>query len=266
MNVKFSDKTNDDFDNYREYLSYLREKGIDVHIPKNEEDEHLEEKLEKSLSELKVHKDSIYPDSFDYGKGNYKMYVDKKSHRILFYNIEKDSKDNSYISIERCPHSLVFKKELKREGIKPEKDCDPELEKDLVDVEYEDEIRLSNNYVSKKITNEYNKKCKELEKRIKSKRESNEKERDKEDSQQEKGKEDSSNNWKRIKKQRGKGLTKSYYKNGDRNSEHISQEDYKKRFGNGEKNESIKNMKSVKTYITESKMVSLVDYLKKMVG
>ena len=34
MDVKFSDKTNDDFDNYREYLSYLREKGIDVHIPK----------------------------------------------------------------------------------------------------------------------------------------------------------------------------------------------------------------------------------------
>lgn len=31
-------------------------------------------------------------------------------------------------------------------------------------------------------------------------------------------------------------------------------------------NESIKNMKSVKTYITESKMISLVDYLKKMVG
>ena len=31
-------------------------------------------------------------------------------------------------------------------------------------------------------------------------------------------------------------------------------------------NESIKNMKSVKSYITESKMISLVDYLKKMVG
>ena len=61
---------------------------------------------------------------------------------------------------------------------------------------------------------------------------------------------------KKIKKVKHTGPRGGHYYINDR-GEHIYPEEW---------NESIKNMKSVKTYITESKMVSLVDYLKKMVG
>ena len=61
---------------------------------------------------------------------------------------------------------------------------------------------------------------------------------------------------KKIKKVKHTGPRGGHYYIND-NGEHIYPEEW---------NESIKNMKSVKSYITESKMVSLIEYLKKMVG
>ena len=61
---------------------------------------------------------------------------------------------------------------------------------------------------------------------------------------------------KKIKKVKHTGPRGGHYYINDK-GEHIYPEEW---------NESIKNMKSVKSYITESEMITLVDYLKNMVG
>ena len=112
------------------------------------------------------------------------MYVDKKSHYVVFYTVETTKSGEKIMKVRRNIHSTELKKELEEKGIKPLKNCDKSLLDDLETVYKEDDVKLRD---------------------------------DSEDEKEE---------W----------------------------------------NESIKNMKSVKSYITESKMISLIDYLKKMVG
>ena len=152
------------------------------------------------------------------------MYVDKKSHHIIFYTIETKSDGERVIKVRKCIHSTELKKELKERGIKPLKDCDKSLLDDLETVYREDDIK------SKEDSDEESKETK------------------KEITDPETGK--------KIKKVKHTGPRGGHYYINDK-GEHIYPEEW---------NESINNIKSVKSYITESKMVSLIDYLKKMVG
>ncbi|MGM9833681.1 MAG: hypothetical protein ACI31A_08365 [Candidatus Limisoma sp.] len=49
----------------------------------------LKKNITKKLESKKEHSDSIFPDKFEYGNSSYKMTIDKKSHYIIFYTIEK---------------------------------------------------------------------------------------------------------------------------------------------------------------------------------
>lgn len=225
MDIKFTRKTDSDF---RKHRDYLRRRGkSDGHkYQKYELDgisKSLKSNISKGLTDIKEHKDSIFPKEFEYHSDSHKMYVDKKSHHIVFYKVITPKKGDPYISVEKCIHSTELKKELKERGIKPLKDCDKSLLDDLETVYREDDV--------------------------KSKEDSDEEYEDKEEVvDPETGK--------KIKKVKHTGPRGGHYYINDK-GEHIYPEEW---------NESIKNMKSVKSYITESKMVSLIDYLKKMVG
>lgn len=69
------------------------------------------------------------------------MYVDKKSHRIVFYTIETDNDEEQVIKIRKCIHSTELKKELEEKGIEPLKNCDKSLLNDLATVYKEDEVK-----------------------------------------------------------------------------------------------------------------------------
>ena len=105
--------------------------------------------------------------------------------------------------------------------------------------------KVNNETLTDEEREEYKKKEDKLKERISNKSKDNKKE---EVTDPETGK--------KIKKVKHTGPRGGHYYINDK-GEHIYPEEW---------NESIKNMKSVKTYIIESKMVSLVDYLKKMVG
>ena len=186
MEVKFTRKTDSDFRKHRDYVR--RQKKSDGHSYQTYELDGISKSFKKDLREnigkQKKYKDSIFPKEFEYNSNSYKMYVDKKSHHIVFYKVITTKKGKQYISVEKAIHSTELRKELEEKGIKPLKDCDKSLLDDLETVYKEDDVKLRD---------------------------------DSEDEKEE---------W----------------------------------------NESIKNMKSVKSYITESKMISLIDYLKKMVG
>lgn len=225
MDIKFTRKTDSDF---RKHRDYLRRTGkSDGHkYQKYELDgisKSLKSNISKGLTDIKEHKDSIFPKEFEYHSDSHKMYVDKKSHHVVFYKVITPKKGEPYISVEKCIHSTELKKELEKRGIKPLKDCDKSLLDDLETVYREDDV--------------------------KSKEDSDDKSEDKEEiTDPETGK--------KIKKVKHTGPRGGHYYINDK-GEHIYPEEW---------NESIKNMKSVKSYITESKMVSLIDYLKKMVG
>lgn len=225
MKVKYSKSTQEDFRKHRDYLT--RTGKSDGHkYQKYELDgigKSLKSNISKGLTDIKNHKDSIFPKEFEYHSGSHKMYVDKKSHHIIFYTIETKSDGERVIKVRKCIHSTELKKELKERGIKPLKDCDKSLLDDLELVYREDDV--------------------------KSKEDSDDKSEDKEEiTNPETGK--------KIKKVKHTGPRGGHYYINDKR-EHIYPEEW---------NESIKNTKSVKSYITESKMVSLIEYLKKMVG
>ena len=226
MKVKYSKSTQEDFQKHRDYLT--RTGKSDGHkYQKYELDgisKSLKSNISKGLTDIKDHKDSIFPKEFEYHSDSHKMYIDKKSHHIVFYKVITPKKGEPYISVEKCIHSTELKKDLEERGIKPLKDCDKSLLDDLETVYREDDIK------SKEDSDEESKETKE------------------EITDPETGK--------KIKKVKHTGPRGGHYYINDK-GEHIYPEEW---------NESIKNMKSVKTYITESKMVSLVDYLKKMVG
>ena len=226
MKIKYSKSTQEDFRKHRDYLT--RTGKSDGHkYQKYELDgisKSLKSNISKGLTDIKEHKDSIFPKEFEYHSDSHKMYVDKKSHHIVFYKVITPKKGETYISVEKCIHSTELKKELEERGIKPLKDCDKSLLDDLETVYKEDDVK------SKEDSDEESKETKE------------------EITDPETGK--------KIKKVKHTGPRGGHYYINDK-GEHIYPEEW---------NESIKNMKSVKSYITESKMVSLIEYLKKMVG
>ena len=244
MKVKFSPDTRDDFRNYKEYLQDLKSSDSNKynHIKPEKEKKKLRDDIGGSIESKDDHSDSIFPTEFDYGSDSHKMYIDKKSHHIVFYKVVKPKKGDPYVSIEKCIHSTELKKELDKKGIKPLEDGDPKLLLDYITVEKEDKVK--DETLTDEEREEYKKKEDELKERISNKSKDNKEEV----TDPETGK--------KIKKVKHTGPRGGHYYIND-NGEHIYLE---------ERNESIKNMKSVKSYITESKMVSLVDYLKEMVG
>ena len=225
MKVIFTSKTKEDFRKHNDYVR--KQKKSDGHKYQSYELKGINKSFKKNLGEnlekIKEPKDSIFPKEFEYSSDSHKMYVDKKSHYVVFYKVITPKKGEPYLSIEKNIHSTELRKELEEKGIKPLKDCDKSLLDDLETVYKEDDVKLRDDSEDEKETKE-------------------------EVTDPETGK--------KIKKVKHTGPRGGHYYINDK-GEHIYPEEW---------NESIKNMKSVKIYITESKMVSLVDYLKKMVG
>ena len=241
MDIELSDNAKKEIVNYSKYLAkttkFDKEKIQELTTK-------FEEQLKKNInSSDNEHSDSIFPRKTKFGKG-YKMCVDKSKHRVIFYKIDKDENGKEVARIHECPHSTELKKELDKKGIKPLEDSDPKLLLDYITVEKEDKV--NNETLTDEEREEYKKKEEKLKERISNKLK--EKRKEEEVTDPETGK--------KIKKVKHTGPRGGHYYINDK-GEHIYPEEW---------NESIKNMKSVKTYITESKMVSLVDYLKKMVG
>ena len=142
MKVSFSDETKDDFKRHR---NFLKEKGkSDGHkYQKYELDgiyKSLRKNISKGLKDTKEHKDSIFPKEFEYSNDQYKMYVDKKSHHIVFYKVITPKNGTPYIKIDKLVHSNDLKKELSRKGIKPIEDADSSLLDALEEVYNEDKV------------------------------------------------------------------------------------------------------------------------------
>lgn len=226
MKVIFTSETKEDFRKHNDYIR--KQKKSDGHKYQSYElkgiNKSFKKNLRENLEKIKEPKDSIFPKEFEYSSDSHKMYVDKKSHYVVFYTVETTKSGEKIMKVRRNIHSTELKKELEEKGIKPLKDCDKSLLDDLETVYREDDIK------SKEDSDEESKETKE------------------EITDPETGK--------KIKKVKHIGPRGGHYYIND-NGEHIYPEEW---------NESIKNMKSVKSYITESKMVSLIDYLKKMVG
>lgn len=143
MKVKYSKSTQEDFRKHRDYLT--RTGKSDGHkYQKYELDgisKSLKSNISKGLTDIKEHKDSIFPKEFEYHSDSHKMYVDKKSHHIVFYTIETKSDGERVIKVRKCIHSTELKKELEEKGIKPLKDCDKSLLDDLETVYREDDVK-----------------------------------------------------------------------------------------------------------------------------
>ena len=225
MKVIFTSETKEDFRKHNDYVR--KQKKSDGHKYQSYELKGINKSFKKNLGEnlekIKEPKDSIFPKEYEYSSDSHKMYVDKKSHYVVFYTVEITKSGEKIMKVRRNIHSTELKKELEDKGIKPLKDCDKSLLDDLETVYKEDDVKSRDDSEDEKETKE-------------------------EVTDPETGK--------KIKKVKHTGARGGHYYINDK-GEHIYPEEW---------NESIKNMKSVKTYITESKMVSLVDYLKKMVG
>lgn len=143
MKVKYSKSTQEDFRKHRDYLT--RTGKSDGHkYQKYELDgisKSLKSNISKGLTDIKEHKDSIFPKEFEYHSDSHKMYVDKKSHHIVFYKVITPKKGEPYISVEKCIHSTELRKELEKRGIKPLKGCDKSLLDDLETVYREDDVK-----------------------------------------------------------------------------------------------------------------------------
>lgn len=143
MEVKFTRKTDKDFRKHRDYVR--RQMKSDGHSYQTYELDGISKSFKKNLQgnigKQKEHKDSIFPKEFEYSSGSHKMYVDKKSHHVVFYKVITPKNGEPYISVEKCIHSTELKKELEERGIKPLKDCDKSLLDDLETVYKEDDVK-----------------------------------------------------------------------------------------------------------------------------
>lgn len=244
MKVVFTSETKEDFRKHNDYVR--KQKKSDGHKYQSYELKGINKSFKKNLGEnlekIKEPKDSIFPKEFEYSSDSHKMYVDKKSHYVVFYTVETTKSGEKIMKVRKNIHSTELRKELDKKGIKPLEDGDPELLLDYITVEKEDKVK--DETLTDEEREEYKKKEDELKERISNKSKDNKEEV----TDPETGK--------KIKKVKHTGPRGGHYYIND-NGEHIYLE---------ERNESIKNMKSIKSYITESKMVSLVDYLKKKVG
>lgn len=142
MKVKFSPDTRDDFRNYKNHLQELKNSNSNKyrHIKPEESKKKLKDNIGSSIGNKDNHSDSIFPKEFDYSSDSHKMYIDKKSHHVVFYKIITPEKGDPYISIEKCIHSKDLRKELEKKDIKPLEDGDPQLLLDYVTVEKEDKV------------------------------------------------------------------------------------------------------------------------------
>lgn len=139
MRVIFSDKTKDDFKKHIEYLKGIRKSDGHKYqkYELNSISKSLKKNITKGLENRTTHIDSIFPDKYEYGYKNYKMYVEKESHHVIFYQVNSS---NDTIKVEKCIHSTKLKNELDKKGIKPLENADKSLLDDLNDVYKEDEI------------------------------------------------------------------------------------------------------------------------------
>lgn len=228
MKVIFTSETKEDFRKHNDYVR--KQKKSDGHKYQSYElkgiNKSFKKNLKENLEKIKEPKDSIFPKEFEYSTDSHKMYVDKKSHYVVFYTVETTKSGEKIMKVRRNIHSTELKKELEEKGIKPLKDCDKSLLDDLETVYKEDDVKLRDDSEDEKETKEEKEEVTDPE------------------------------TGKKIKKVKHTGPRGGHYYINDK-GEHIYPAEW---------NESIKNMKSVKSYITESKMVSLIDYLKKMVG
>lgn len=143
MRVIFTSDTKEDFRKHRDYVR--RQKKSDGHKYQSYELKGINKSFKKNLGEnletIKEPKDSIFPKEFEYSSDTHKMYVDKKSHHIVFYTIETKSGGEQVIKVRKCIHSAELKKELEEKGIKPLKNCDKSLLDDLETVYKEDDVK-----------------------------------------------------------------------------------------------------------------------------
>ena len=148
MKVKFTKDTKQDFKRHREYL--INQGKSDGHgYQKYELDgigKSLKNNISKNIDKIKNHKDSIFPKEFEYNSKTHKMYVDKKTHHVVFYKITTPKKGEPYISVEKCIHSTELKQELEDRDIKPLKSGDKTLLSDLEQIYKEDDVKNKEEY------------------------------------------------------------------------------------------------------------------------
>lgn len=222
MKVIFTSETKEDFRKHNDYVRRLKKsdghkyqsyelKGINKSFKKN---------LKDNLEKIKTPKDSIFPKEFEYSSDSHKMYVDKRSHYVVFYTVETTKNGDKIMKVRKNIHSTELKKELEEKDIKPLKNCDQSLLDDLESVYKEDDVKLKDDSEDEKET------------------------------QEEVTDPDTGRKIKKVKHVGERGG--KYYI--DDNGNKVYPEEW---------NESIIDLK---TRILESKIVSLVDYLKQMIG
>ena len=243
MDIELSEKSKKEIVKYSKFLE-KKTKFSDKKI------EELTIKFEKELKDdvnKSKHSDSIFPSKSKFGKG-YKMSIDKKKHRVIFYKIVKNKDGKETIVIHECPHSKELKKELDKKGIKPLEDSDPQLLLDYITIEREDKV--NDETLTDEERDEYNKKEKELESRIESqnKKEGKKKEKEK---QEDKGKEEEV-----YDEETGKKVKRIVY-TGPKGGRFYKSD-------NGEKVyiDEQRTFKSLSSLLLESKMISLNQYIK----
>ncbi len=245
MKVKFSPDTRDDLRNYKEHLQKLKDSNRNKYhyIKPEDEKKKLRNKIGSSIGDKDNHSKSIFPKEFEYGSESHKMYIDKKSHHVVFYKVITPKKNGSepYVSIEKCIHSKELRKELDKKGIEPLEDSDPQLLLDYITIEKEDKIN------DESLTDEEREEYKEIEDELKERISNNSKKTEKKEEVTD------PDTGKKIKKVKHVGERGGKYYIDD-NGNKVYPEEW---------NESIIDLK---TKILESKIVSLVDYLKQMVG
>lgn len=268
MKVEFSKIADDELKDYKGYLLKLKKEGklpSYVEIPKSLKK--LKDIIIKELSRVNNHKDSIYPKDCDFGE-DYKIGVGKEKHYISFYEIVKDSKGESYISIEKCLHSTKLKKELDRKGIKPKENADPYVLLDLLEIEREDEVaKLEDDKDSlpEDLQKEFDEREKELESRIKSQNKKEEEEKEKSEDRKKKEKEkdkEKEEDGEIEKEDKDKDGNPRQHKTGPEGGKYYRVKiDGKWGPWNSDPKES-KTFKSLSSLLLESKIVSLSQYIK----
>ena len=238
MKVSFSGKTKEDFRKYNDFIR--RKKKSDGHKYQKYELDKIQKSFKgnivKGLEGTKFHRDSIFPKEFEYNSKDFKMYVDKKSHHIVFYSVVSKGGD-SRIIVDKCIHSKELKKELDKKGIKPLEDSDPQLLLDYISIEREDKV--NDETLTDEERDEYNKKEKELESRIESQK------------KEDKGKEEEV-----YDEETGKKVKRIVY-TGPKGGRFYKSD-------NGEKVyiDEQRTFKSLSSLLLESKMISLNQYIK----
>ena len=114
MKVIFTSETKEDFRKHNDYVQRLNKsdghkyqsyelKGINKSFKKN---------LKNNLEKIKTPKDSIFPKEFEYSSDSHKMYVDKRSHYVVFYTVETTKNGDKIMKVRKNIHSTELKKEL----------------------------------------------------------------------------------------------------------------------------------------------------------